>query len=238
MNDKATVPVIDVRRRTLVSLGIALLAGAGRLAEASPAPASTVPQTVIDLDASTLAFFEAAKAGRWDDVHKELEAVRNAARSVPELQSSFTDAGGELSRFFAATNALTADLVDAAAAESVWDRTWVVSAAENLLARAGDLTEPYAARIDATAPRLEVLLVLARRMRRAPEWLDTTGYASARRSFDRLWPALRGQLGAQRPHLVESVDAARAGIAGPPSPANAHTLYVAVRNLLGAVALG
>ena len=238
MNDKATVRAIDLRRRLLVNLGIALFAGAGRLAYATPAPAPTLPQTVVDLDAATLAFFEAARAGRWDDAHKQLEAVRNAARSVPELQSSFTDAGGELSRFFAATNALTADLVDASAAESVWDRTWLVSAAENLLARAGDLTEPYASRIDATAPRLEVLLVLARRMRRAPAWLDTTGYASARRSFDHLWPALRGELRAKRPHLVESVDAARAGITGPPSSANAHTLYVAVRNLLGAVAVG
>lgn len=197
-----------------------------------------MPGALLDLDAAALALSDAAEAGRWDDARKALAAARTAARSVANLESSFTEAGGQLGRFFAATNQLSADLINAAAAESVRDRPWLLSSADNLLALAGDLTEPYASRIGAAVPRLEVVLVLARRMRQAPTWQDEVAFETARRAFDRQWPALRDELSTRRRHLVERVDAARAGIAISPSSANARTLYVAVHDLLGALAVG
>lgn len=244
METRRSEPV-DARRRFLVSAGLALLVEVTRTARAALAPAPPergaspeVPRAVLDLDAAALSLFDAAEAGRWDDARKAIASARTAAHAMSDLESSFTEAGGELNRFFAATNQLSADLIDASAAESVRDRPWLVSSADNLLARAGELTEPFASRIQAAAPRLEVLLVLARRMRQAPTWEDDAAFAAARRDFDRLWSPLRNELGTRRPQLVVRVDAARAGLVVAPSSDNARTLYVAVRGLLGALAAG
>jgi hypothetical protein len=229
------------RRRVLAGVGAALLlAGiaAAPPGRAAPAPAQQVPRPLLDLDSAASALFDAAEAERWADAHKALVAAQTAARSIDDMQTSFSEAGGRLSRFFAATNQLTADLIDARAAESVRDRPWLVDSADNLLARAGDLTEPYAARIDAPLPRLEVLLVLARRMRRAPAWQDAGGFAAARGAFDRLWPALRAELIVRAPRGVGRVDAARARITTAPSSANARSLYLELRGLLGALESG
>ena len=199
------------------------------------APAQPVPHVVLDLDTAVLALFDAAEARRWDDAHKAIASAQSAARSLRNLEASYSEAGGETSRFFTTTDQLSADLIDASAAASVRDQPWLVSTADNLLARAGDLTEPYVSRIEAAAPRLEVLLVLARRMRQAPVWENENEFDDARRAFDLLWPSVRDQLDVRRPQLVVRVDAARAGILVSPSSTNAGDLYAAVRNLLGAL---
>jgi len=229
---------VTARRRLLAGVAALLLVARTRRAQATPVEAKTVPRSLLELDLAALALFDAAAAGRWIDAQNTLPRARAAARAVSREQASYAAAGGDLDNFVASTGELTADLVEVSAATAERDRKWLVSAAANVLERAGELTEPYASRIGAAAPRLEVLLVLARRMQKTWPSDDKDEFAAAHRAFDRLWPALRDQLNARRPYLVERVDAARAGLSVAPSSANAGTLYVAVRDLLGRLAVG
>ena len=230
---------IDMRRRWLAAgMCVALIVAGLPPVLAEPVTTRAVPTALLEFDAAAVRLYDATRARHWSDARNALGEARILAASIDGLESSYTTAGGTQGRFFATTNQLSADLIDASAALSVYDRPWLLSSTENLLARSGDLTEPYASRIKGAVPRLEVLLVLARRMRQAPTWNDETGFATAHREFDRLWPQLRDQLTAQRPQLVMRVDAARAGVAVAPSSDNAGTLYAAVRDLLGTVGTG
>jgi hypothetical protein len=232
------LPDVVARRRWL-----ALVLAAGGLVGFAPVRAArpersarALPPALHDLDAAALALVRAADAARWADADRAIGAAEHAARAVGDLQASYTRAGGELSRYFAATNQLAADLIDARTAASVRDRAWLARCADDLVTRAGDLTQPYAAGIDEPAPRLVVLFAFARRMERAPEWQDTDSFTAARRDFDRLWPAVRAGLAHRLPQRVKQVDAARAHIALAASSADTGALSQALHDLLRAIA--
>ena len=62
---------------------------------------------------------------------------------------------------------------------SVKDRRWLASSADRIASRAGELSQPFAERGGTVHQRVEVLLFLARRMRRALVWNDQSGYRSS-----------------------------------------------------------
>lgn len=226
---------IDPSRRRLLAIAatVPLLAAFTRARAASPSVATTpaIPQPLLDLDFAAMALFDAAEATHWDDTHKALSKVETSAAAIAALEARYTEAGGQLERFFEATNHLSADLIDARAAESVRDRAWLLSSADNILERAGDLTEPFARRTDAELPRIEVLLVLARRMRRALDWQDDQGFEAALRDFNRLWLIVRRQVAARMPGQVQSVEQALASIARSRTVENLRALSTAVHEL-------
>ncbi|MFZ5543124.1 MAG: hypothetical protein ACOZJZ_06175, partial [Pseudomonadota bacterium] len=86
------------------------------------------------------------------------------------------------------------DLLEAGTAISVKDRRWLVSVADRIVARAGELGQPFVGSRDSTQQRIEVLIYLARRMRRALVWADEDGFRSAQRDFRRLWQLTASEL--------------------------------------------
>jgi len=227
---------IDLPRRRMLTTAaaVSLLAVSASARAASPpsrSTASAIPQPLLDLDFAAMALFEAAEATHWDDAHTALSKVETSAAAIAALEARYADAGGKLETFFEATNHLTADLIDARAAESVRDRDWLLASADNILTRAGNLTEPFARRTDAALPRIEVLLVMTRRMRRALDWQDDEGFEAALRDFNRLWLVVRSEIGARAPERVQAVEQALASIGQARNVANLRALSTAVHEL-------
>lgn len=210
-----------------------LLAAASLLASAVCAPgvraAPPLPGAVRALDAAALALFEAAEAGDWTRAQAAVQRARQAATDIDAVEGAYTEAGGVLHRFYAARNALGGDLVEAQAALAARDRRWLAAVADRLLARAGELALPFAGGGDDLAARIETLLFLAQRMRRALLWEDPIGYRGAQRDFETLWKPLRAELAARADGArLKALDDALARAAHVQTPAAARALAAAV----------
>jgi len=216
-------------RRHLVAAVAWMPAAAVAMPLRAVAASAAVPPAVRELDAAALALFDAAETGRWPQARAALDRARQAAAEVGALEAAYTDAGGELHRFYAAKNALGGDLIEARTALAAKDRRWLVSVADRLIARAGELALPFAPRADAVTPRIETLLFLARRMRRALVWEDPVGYREAQRDFESLWKSLRGELATSvDAKRLDALDAALARAARSRTIADARALHDAV----------
>ena len=169
--------------------------------------------------------------GGWSAAKQALQRAQRAAGAVAPLESAFVDAGGELRHFFQARNDLVGDLIEAKTALSVRDRRWLVSAADRIAARAGELSQPFEMRANALLPRVESLLYLVRRMRRALVWQDHIGLQSAHDDFRRLWSGLKVELTAAPADRVRALDDALISLSLSKSSADVQRLYVAVQQL-------
>lgn len=233
-NGEVPGAVLSSRRRLLAGAVALPLAGLGLaivpVVRARAATAGT-PVAVRELDRAAMALFDAAEASRWAAARQALAAARRAADAIASVESAYTDAGGRLNHFITARNNLGADLIEAKTALSVKDRRWLVSSADRLAARAGELAQPFAEHAGSLDPRIETLLFLARRMRRALVWQDNDGLRAARDDFERLWRALRGELRNQPPGSRRALDQALTHMTDSASTAHAKALYDAVRRL-------
>ena len=214
----------------LVALGLILVPAIRAHAATASTPAST-PVSVRELDSAAMALFDAAEASDWTAARQALARARRAAEAVGSVEPAYTDAGGRLNHFITARNNLGADLIEAKTALSVKDRRWLVSSADHLAARAGELAQPFAEHAGALAPRIDTLLFLARRMRRALVWQDNVGLRAARDDFRRLWQELRSELRNQPSGTRRALDEALTRMTDSASTAHAKALYAAVRQL-------
>jgi hypothetical protein len=236
VHDAGAVGTVVVTRRRLLAgtvvLPLAALAmSLGRSIRARAAT-QTMPSAVRDLDLAAMALFDAAEGGHWPAARHALERARAAAEAMGSVESAYVGAGGQISDFFLARNHLTGDLVEAKTALSVKDGRWLVSSAERIAARAGELSEPFAAHDNDLVPRIETLLFLARRMREALVWQDDIGFGVAHDDFKRLWKALRDELGKdERPDKVHALDEALARVAISRSSTDLKSLYTAIHDL-------
>lgn len=185
--EAATVELLSQRRRLIAAAVLAAGSGLSLTPLRARATGTAMPSILKELDAAALALFDSAEASQWERARAALARARTAANAADSLEAAFTEAGGELHRFFQARNNLAGDLVEAGTALSVKDRRWLVSTADRIAARAGELSQPFAERTGSVPQRIEVLLFLARRMRRALVWADEVGFRSAQRDFRRLW---------------------------------------------------
>ena len=223
------------RRRLLLGAmlvpagGLVLSLATRRAHAASPAP--NLAPALSELDAAAMALFDAAEAGRWPQCQAALKRACTAAGATSELESRFTEAGGELDRFFEARNGLSGDLVEAGIALSAKDRRWLVSCADRIIMRAGELSQPFVRRAGTTDQRGEVLLFLARRMRRALVWSDDMGYRSALEDFRSLWQATRASLSGVPADKLRALDDALTKLALSRASADVRRLYDAVATL-------
>jgi hypothetical protein len=224
-----------VRRRGLLAgaAALPLLASGGWLAAPCTARAATpLPAAVSDLDQAAMALFNAAEAGEWNAARTALERARAAAAATDTLDAAYVQAGGDRYRFFEGRNGLRGDLVEARTALSVKDSRWLVSTADRILAHAGELALPFAMHANVLVPRLEALLSLARRMRRARVWNDASGYEAAQQDFDTLWKALRGELGGKvATERMRALDDALRGLTSSATSGDLRRLYDAVAAL-------
>ena len=233
---RAPAAASDSRRRVLVAsaalpllgLGLGLTLGPQRLARAA---ADATPASLRRLDAAAMALFDAAQGSHWTAARRALDQARASAATLAAVEPAFLAAGGELNHFFEARNNLGTDLIEAATALSVKDRRWLVNCADRIAARAGELSQPFAEHTDASIPRIESLLFLARRMRRALVWRDSVGYRSAYDDFKRLWQSLSETLRSQRAARLRALDDALARTASSRSAADVQALYLAVKHL-------
>jgi hypothetical protein len=223
-----------VSRRRLLAASAMLLALTSVLGASIEARAAnpTVPGAVGSLDVAAMALFDAAESANWDGAAQALKNVTSAALGVKDLEPDYIRAGGEIGDFIEAQNNLSGDLVEANLALSVKDKRWLVSAADRIESRAGELSQPFAARSNTVAPRVATLLFLVRRMRRALVWEDDGGFRDARDAFDRLWSSLRIEL-AGKPS-VGAVQGAVTSIGTSPTGAGLKKLYTAVLAMGGA----
>ena len=219
-------------RRTWLTLGAALpllFLGASIGASGAARAATAVPAAVQNLAGAAMALFDAAESGKWVEAQTALDQARTAAGSAVSDEGAYTDAGGPISKFFQARNALSGDLVEAGFALSVKDQRWLVSCADRIESRAGELADPFV-RGNSRKLTLEALLFLARRIRSAAVWQDPDGLAGASADFRRLWGTLRAQLRPQSKHGSD-IDAALEKIGASATSANAKSLYTAVEAL-------
>ena len=222
------------RRRVLAAaaavplLGLGLTLGPQRPALAA---ADMTPASLRALDTAAMALFDAAQGSHWAAARRALAQARTSAETTAAIEPAFLTAGGELTHFFEVRNNLGGDLIEAAAALSVKDRRWLVSCADRIAARAGELSQPFAQHANALIPRIESLLFRARRMRRALVWGDTFGFISAQDDFKRLWQSLREALRGQPAARLAALDDALLRTAGSRSAADAQALYLAVKQL-------
>lgn len=231
--EAATAELLSQRRRLLAaaSLGPAGVA-AGALVPRWARAATALPAPVHDLDAAALALFDAAESGQWVQARMALARARAASTAAASMVGPFTEAGGALHRYFEARNGLIGDLVEAGLVLSVKDRRWLIGVAERIVTRAGELAQPFAERSDAVTPRIETLLFLARRMRRALLWNDSIGYQGAHQDFGSLWQTLRLELAASVPAgRIQALDQALQRAARSRSADDGKRLYEAVRTL-------
>lgn len=203
-----TSELLAQRRRliaaaTLAPVGALALSLAPRSARAAVV---ALPAALAELDAAAMSLFDAAEAGQWAQARAALARARSAANAAGPLEGVFTEAGGELHRFFQARNNLTGDLIEARTALSVNDRRWLVSVADRIVARAGELSQPFAERSGTVNQRIDVLLFLARRMRRALVWSDELGYRSARDDFKQLWQSTAPEMATLPPQKRRGLD--------------------------------
>ncbi len=228
-----------LRRRWLVTglvlplLSLAWTLGIPRQAHAGD---HLLPAVVHTLGDAAMALFDAAETGDWTAAAAALVRAKEAARGVGDIETTYVTSGGTLAHFFEAQNGLSSDLMEADTAISVQDGRWLVSAADRLVTRADALSAPFKPRNNAIVPRIETLLLLARRMRRANGLADTASYADASAAFGRLWSVLRDELPSatapQKTALQQSFDSLDAS----PSTASVRKLYLAVAALRDALA--
>lgn len=228
-------PVRELARRRALAAAAALPLLASVAMTAAPraarAAATALPQPVIELDRAAMALFDAAEGGQWTAARKALDRARTAADAAMRLESQFLDAGGTLSHFFEVRNDLGGDLGEARTALAAQDRRWLAAAADRIVQRAGELSQPFARHADALLPRLETLMYLARRMRSALVWQDTDGFRLAHDDFDRLWQAVKRELASAPPERVRAVDDALLSTSLSRSPADVRKLYAAIQAL-------
>ena len=151
------------------------------------------------------------------------------------LESAYLAAGGDTEDFIQVLNNLSDDAIEAGTALSTKDRRWLVSCADRIASRAGELSRPFAGRADAVVPRIDTLLFLARRMRRALVWRNEDGLISAQDAFTQLWSRLRKELAGKQATAADAVQRALAGIEKPPTRAEIKRLYEATQALGTAV---
>ncbi len=228
-------PVRELPRRRALAAAAALPLLASIVMTAAPrsarAATSAVPRPVIELDRAAMALFDAAEAGQWAAARQALDRANAAADAAVRLESQFTGAGGTLSHFYQLRNDLDGDLVEARTALAAQDRRWLASAADRIVRRAGELSQPFAQRADTLLPRLETLMYLARRMRSALVWQDPDGFRRAHEDFDRLWQAVKRDLSNEPPERVRAVDDALLGTSLSKSTADVRRLYAAIQAL-------
>lgn len=213
---------------TLAPLAALALSLAPRRASAA---VSAMPAAIGDLDAAAMSLFDAAEAGQWAQAGTALVRTRAAANAAGALEGAFTQAGGALHRFFQARNKLTGDLLEAETALSVKDRRWLASSADRIVSRAGELSQPFAERAGTVHQRIEVLLFLARRMRRALVWSDESGYRSARDDFKRLWQLTGPEVTSLAPEKRRALDEALLRLSLSKAARDVKRLYDAVAAL-------
>ena len=219
------------RRALLIAVVPPLLAPLAMTPRTAHAAVAAIPAALHELDRAAVTLLDAGETGHWVAAGQALARAGKAAHKVAPLESAFVEAGGELRHFFQARNDLVGDLIEAKTALAVKDRRWLTSAAVHIAARAGQLSQPFAARSGALLPQVESLLYLARRMRRAMVWQDNFGFRSAQDDFNRLWSALKGGLASAPPDRVRALDNALVGIASSASTAKVRRLYAAVQQL-------
>lgn len=220
------------RRRVLAVMSFPLVAGG--LLSGWPrhvSAASVVPPQLATLDAAATALFDAAENRQWHEARSMLTSAKAAAQGAASLLDAFVEAGGELHRYYQAINSLSGDLVEAETALSVKDARWLVSAADRIVSRAGELSQPFAERSGSLAQRVEVLLFLARRMRRALVWSDSLGFRSARDDFRRLWHEASTQSSTLPPDTRRALDDALTNLSRTNSAREARDLQRAVEAL-------
>lgn len=215
-----------------VALALVPALGTARLAQAQ---SPTTPGTVRALDGAATKLFDAAESGNWDDAASALRRVQSIAPGVSDLESAYLAAGGGIGDFIAVVNNLSADAIEAGTALSAKDRGWLVSCADRIASRAGELSQPFDRRANAVVPRIDTLLFLARRMRRALVWSDEGGLLNARDSFTRLWSSLCDELAGKQPTEVGAVQRALANVGKAPSLGDVKRLYEATQALGAAV---
>jgi hypothetical protein len=192
--EAAAVELLSQRRRLMASAVLVAGSGLSLTPMQARAAETAMPSVLKDLDSAALALFDAAEASQWARARTALARARSAANAAGALEAAFTQAGGELHRYFQARIDLTGDLIEAGTALSVNDRRWLVSSADRIAARAGELSQPFAGRNGSVQQRIDVLLFLARRTRRALVWTDEFGYRSAHDDFKRLWQSTASEL--------------------------------------------
>lgn len=195
------------------------------------AASTSLPVAVSSLDEAAMTLFDAAETADWAEAEQALGRAKAAALGTNDLQSKFIAAGGAISRFIEVQNNLGADLIEAGTALSVRDQRWLIGSADRIESRAGELSQPFLDHTDALAPRLETLLFLARRMRRALVWHDDGGYRQARDDFTRIASPLRGALGKRSPQGTRALELALQRVGDSPSRADLKSLYAAVLGL-------
>ena len=190
-----------------------------------------LPRAVRSLDSAATALFDAGEAANWADAEQALGRVKTAALEVTVLQTAFLAAGGAISHFIEAQNNLGGDLIEAGTALSARDQHWLISSADRIEARAGELSQPFMDRTDTIGPRVETLLFLARRMRRALVWHDDAGYRQASDDFKRTASSLRAELDKRSPEKARALRLALERISASPSSAELKSLYGATLRL-------
>ena len=238
MKAPSNTGVVIARRRLLAgtaALPLVALAATLGLSMRARAATNTIPSVVRDLDVAAMALFDAAEGGRWPAARRAMDRARTAADAVGAVESAYVDAGGQLSDFFQARNNLTGDLIEAKTALSVKDRRWLVSSANRIAVRAGELSQPFAEQAKALIPHIEALLFLTRRMRQARVWQDDIAFGVAQDDFKRLWHALRDKLDKQPPDKVRALDEALTRVAISRSRTDLKSLYTAIQELRGLV---
>ncbi len=145
-------------------------------------------------------------------------------------------AGGGIGHFVEVVNNLSADAIEAGTALSAKDRSWLVSCADRIASRAGELSEPFDARAGAAVPRIDTLLFLVRRMRRALVWRDEDGLINSHDAFTRLWSKLRTELAGKQAVSVDAVQHALADVGNPPTRDELKRLYKTTQALGAAAA--
>lgn len=226
-------PVAERRRfMTAAALlpSIALVSSLGLPLRAS-ASGVGIPHAVRALDDAAMALFDAAEAAKWADAEQALGRARRVAPEVTDLQSTFIASGGAISRFIEVRNNLGADLIEAGTALSARDQRWLISSADRIESRIGELSQPFLDGTDAIGPRVETLLFLARRMRRALVWHDDGGYRQASDDFRRVASSLRGDLEKQSPKRAHALQLALDQFSDSPSSVGLKALYGATLRL-------
>ena len=234
MKATSNAGVVVMRRRLLAgtaALPLVALAVTFGLSTRARAATGTIPSAVRDLDVAAMALFDAAEGGRWLVARQAMERARTAAEAMGAVESAYVGAGGQINNFFQARNNLTGDLIEAKTALSVKDRRWLVSSADRIAARAGELAQPFAEQANVFIPRIEALLFLARRMRRALVWQDDIGFGVAQDDFKRLWQTLRDELDKESAGKVRALDDALSRVSVSRSRTDLKSLYAAIQGL-------
>lgn len=221
----------SVPRRIMLlgSVALAMHSSISRAADVQARPANRLPDVVREIDATAMKLFDAAEAGEWNDSASALARIQALAPSVSGLQSAYVEAGGSVEHFIQVVNNLSGDTIEAGTALSTKDQPWLTSCADRIVSRAGELSQPFANKVGAMTPRVDTLLFLARRMRRALVWRDQAGFANAHDSFVMLWLKLHEQMAGRYMPEAAAIQAALGDIGEIPTRAQIKRLYKATQ---------